>query len=111
MRVVFDDAQCDFQTLRLLGSVASGDAEVGEVLSTAARITPGDFGSWTEQWLATARDGCTASPMSAGSAVMRSARERPTCARPTIAGRHDRDVGPLQKRRWTLVAGLWPAGH
>jgi hypothetical protein len=28
---------------------------VGEVLSTAARITPGDFGSWTTQWLATAR--------------------------------------------------------
>ena len=55
MRVIFDDAQFDFQTLRLLGSVASGDAEVGEVLSTAARITPGDFGSWTAQWLATAR--------------------------------------------------------
>ncbi len=55
MRVVFDDAQFDFQTLRLLGSAASGDAEVGEVLSTAARITPGDFGSWTAQWLATAR--------------------------------------------------------
>jgi hypothetical protein len=34
---------------------ARPDAEVGEVLSTAARITPGDFGSWTAQWLATAR--------------------------------------------------------
>jgi hypothetical protein len=55
MHVIFDDPQFDFQTLRLLGSAATGDAEVGEVLSTAARITPGDFGSWTAQWLATAR--------------------------------------------------------
>jgi alpha-beta hydrolase superfamily lysophospholipase len=55
MHVIFDDPQFDFQTLRLLGSAATGDAEVGEVLSTAARITPGDFASWTAQWLATAR--------------------------------------------------------
>ncbi|HEY5988104.1 MAG TPA: hypothetical protein VIV12_17280 [Streptosporangiaceae bacterium] len=55
MRVFFDDAQFDFQTLRLLGSAASGDAEAGEVLSTAARIAPGDFSSWTAQWLATAQ--------------------------------------------------------
>jgi hypothetical protein len=34
---------------------ASADAEAGEVLSTAVRITPGDFASWTAQWLATAR--------------------------------------------------------
>ena len=64
VRVIFDDPQFDFQALRLLGSAASGDAEAGEVLSTAARIASGDFGSWTAQWLATARrvhraaDGC-----------------------------------------------------
>jgi hypothetical protein len=55
VRVFFDDSQFDFQTLRLLGSAGSGDAEAGEVLSTAARITAGDFESWTAQWLATAR--------------------------------------------------------
>lgn len=55
MHVIFDDAQFDFQVLRLLGSAASGDAEAGEVLSTAVRIAPGDFDSWTMQWLATAR--------------------------------------------------------
>jgi hypothetical protein len=49
MHVIFDDPQFD-QTLRLLGSAVTGDAEVGEMLSTAARITPGDFGSWTAQW-------------------------------------------------------------
>jgi len=55
VHVVFDDAQFDFQTLRLLGSAASGDAEVGEVLSTARRIGEGDFDSWTTEWLKTAQ--------------------------------------------------------
>ena len=54
MRVIFKDTQFDFQTLRLLGSAASGDAEAGEVLSTAHRIREGDFESWTTEWLKTA---------------------------------------------------------
>jgi pimeloyl-ACP methyl ester carboxylesterase len=55
MHVIFNDAQFDFQTLRLLGSAASGDAEPGEVLSTADRIREGDFDSWTAEWLKTAQ--------------------------------------------------------
>ncbi len=55
MHVIFNDAQFDFQILRLLGSAASGDAEVGEVLSTANRIREGDFESWTAEWLKTAQ--------------------------------------------------------
>jgi len=55
MHVYFNDAQFDFQTLRLLGSAASGDAEAGEVLSTAYRIREGDFESWTAEWLKTAQ--------------------------------------------------------
>ena len=55
MHVIFNDAQFDFQTLRLLGSAASGDAEAGEVLSTANRIAEGDFESWTAEWLKTAQ--------------------------------------------------------
>jgi len=54
MRVIFNDSQFDFQVLRLLGSAASGDAEAGEVLSTAHRIREGDFDSWTTEWLKTA---------------------------------------------------------
>jgi alpha-beta hydrolase superfamily lysophospholipase len=54
MHVIFNDTQFDFQTLRLLGSAASGDAEAGEVLSTAYRIREGDFESWTGEWLKTA---------------------------------------------------------
>ncbi len=55
MHVYFNDAQFDFQTLRLLGSASSGDAEAGEVLSTVNRIREGDFESWTAEWLKTAR--------------------------------------------------------
>src|SRR5271167_5077462 len=55
MHVIFNDAQFNFQTLRLLGSAASGDAEAGEVLSTAYRIREGDFDSWTAEWLKTAQ--------------------------------------------------------
>jgi hypothetical protein len=29
-------------------------ADIGEVVTTAARITAGDYGSWYEQWAATA---------------------------------------------------------
>lgn len=54
MRVVFQDPQFSFQTLRLLGGAAFGDAEPGEVLSTAGRIREGDFDSWTAEWQKTA---------------------------------------------------------
>ncbi|MGA7835987.1 MAG: alpha/beta fold hydrolase [Acidimicrobiales bacterium] len=55
MHVHFNDTQFDFQTLRLLGSTASGDAEVGEVLSTSYRVQEGDFESWSAEWLKTAK--------------------------------------------------------
>src|SRR5208283_4651497 len=55
MHVIFNDAQFNFQTLRLLGGAAIGDAEPGEVLSTAYRIREGDFENWTAEWLKTAQ--------------------------------------------------------
>ena len=54
MKVGFEDPQLSFQTLRMLGSAAAGQAEVGEVLRTAERIVEGDFESWHREWLATA---------------------------------------------------------
>jgi hypothetical protein len=51
MRVIFDDAQFDFQTLRLLGSAASGDAEVGLCALAAAGRLDGQVefeGSWRQ---------------------------------------------------------------
>lgn len=50
----FDDPSFEFEALRTLGHVAYGGADVGEVLSTAQRVRPGNYDSWHEQWLATA---------------------------------------------------------
>src|SRR5580698_8374413 len=53
--VVFEnDPQFWFETLRTLGHAAYGGADIGEVLTTAQRITAGDYDSWHDEWLATA---------------------------------------------------------
>src|SRR6516164_6103301 len=49
-----DDQQFWYETLRALGHTAYGGADIGEVVTTAARITAGDYDSWYEQWAATA---------------------------------------------------------
>jgi pimeloyl-ACP methyl ester carboxylesterase len=54
MKAVFDDESFSFQLLRLLGSTAYGAADIGECLSTAYRITEGDFESWHDEWKKTA---------------------------------------------------------
>ena len=54
MTVVFDDPQFSFQLLRVLGSTASHQADVGECLATASRIAEGDFESWAREWTRTA---------------------------------------------------------
>ena len=54
-RLLFPDhAQFWFETQRAFGAAGYGGSEFGEVLATAARITPGDFDSWYEAWNATA---------------------------------------------------------
>ena len=50
-----DDTQFWYETLRALGHTAYGGADIGEVVTTAQRITAGDYGSWYEQWAATAQ--------------------------------------------------------
>ena len=43
MRFMFDtDESFSFETLRAVGYTAYGGADIGEVMATAARITPGD---------------------------------------------------------------------
>jgi pimeloyl-ACP methyl ester carboxylesterase len=49
-----DDSSFWYETLRMLGHTAYGGADIGEVLTTAQRITAGDYDSWYEQWCATA---------------------------------------------------------
>ncbi|MER5887890.1 alpha/beta fold hydrolase [Streptomyces sp. NPDC001941] len=43
-----------YETLRVLGHIAYGGADFAEVATTAQRITPGDYDSWHDEWLATA---------------------------------------------------------
>ncbi|AQT78877.1 dipeptidyl aminopeptidase [Mycolicibacterium litorale] len=80
MRFIFDgDESFSFETLRAVGYAAYGGADIGEVITTAARITPGDWESWYRQWRALAdriagiADGCAAAghPVSASSAYLR----------------------------------------
>ena len=54
MKVKFNDPQFSFQLLRVLGSAASRQADVGECFATADRIVEGDFESWTREWTRTA---------------------------------------------------------
>ncbi|AAK81332.1 dipeptidyl aminopeptidase/acylaminoacyl peptidase [Clostridium acetobutylicum] len=53
--LIFKDSQFEFQTLRVLGSSASGAADIGEVVETAQRIKEGDFKSWCDEWSKTAK--------------------------------------------------------
>ena len=52
---MFDtDEAFSFETLRAVGYAVYGGADIGEVMATAARITPGDDESWYREWLALA---------------------------------------------------------
>src|SRR5215831_3533650 len=50
-----DDRQFWYETLRALGPHRLRRADIGEVVTTAARISAGDYDSWYEQWAATAQ--------------------------------------------------------
>ena len=50
-----DDQQFWYETLRALGHTAYGGADIDEVVTTAARISAGDYDSWYEQRAATAQ--------------------------------------------------------
>jgi pimeloyl-ACP methyl ester carboxylesterase len=55
MKILFKDPVFDGQLLRALSHVYYGGADVGECLSTAARIREGDASSWHDEWSATAQ--------------------------------------------------------
>ena len=80
MRFIFDnDESFSFETLRAVGYAVYGGADIGEVITTARRITPGDVESWYREWRALAdrvaaiADGCAAAghAVSASSAYLR----------------------------------------
>src|SRR5207247_234030 len=55
MKIVFQDPTFSLQLLRVLGETYYKGADVGECLSTAYRVKEGDFESWHEEWLKTAK--------------------------------------------------------
>src|SRR5215469_6071695 len=55
MRFMFDtDEAFSYETLRAVAYTVYGGADIGEVMATAARITPGDPDSWYREWRALA---------------------------------------------------------
>jgi len=52
--LVFNDGEFQFAFERALGASYRQGADVGEVLTTAGRITDGDADSWLHEWTATA---------------------------------------------------------
>ena len=55
MKLVFQDPTFSLQLLRTIGETYYEGADIGECLSTAYRITEGDFESWHREWLKTAQ--------------------------------------------------------
>ena len=93
-----DDRQFWYETLRALGHTAYGGADIGEVVTTAARITAGDYGSWYEQWAATAHR-VEAEARAQLAAATRSAPTTGCCAPPlTGAARSSSPATPTPTR-------------
>ncbi len=55
MKFIFNDPTFSLQLLRTIGETYYKCADIGECLSTAYRIKEGDFESWYEEWLKTAK--------------------------------------------------------
>ena len=93
-----DDQQFWYETLRALSHTAYGGADIGEVVSTAQRITAGDYGSWYEQWAATAHR-VEAEARAQLAAATRSAPTTGCCAPPlTGAARSSSPAMPTPTR-------------
>lgn len=55
MELVFQDPTFSLQLLRVLNEIYYKGADIGECFSTAYRIREGDFESWHQEWLKTAK--------------------------------------------------------
>jgi dienelactone hydrolase len=126
MRFIFDtDESFSFETLRAVGYTAYGGADIGEVITTAERVTPGDGESWYREWRALAdriagiADACAADghAVSASSAYLRASnyyrtaefflRDDP-CNDPRVADTSARAIemfraAPEIQARWARV--------
>lgn len=55
VKIMLDDPDMDAQLGRSLIAVAAEAADLGEVMATAARTSPGHYDSWFDEWSATAQ--------------------------------------------------------
>src|SRR5262245_2418637 len=55
MKLFFDDPEFDGQLQRTAAKASCRAADLGQVLSVARRIKPGDYASWYAQWFAEGR--------------------------------------------------------
>ena len=55
MKIVFQDPTFSLQLLRAIGETYYKGADIGDCLSTAYSIKEGDFESWYQEWLKTAK--------------------------------------------------------
>src|SRR5271168_1702978 len=75
MKILFKDPVFDGQLLRALSHVYYGGADVGECISTAARIREGDAASWHDEWSDTAQRIYSSAEKSCQQGHQESARE------------------------------------
>jgi hypothetical protein len=54
MATLHDDADMAAQLERTLTGAYCGSADLGEAITTSARVAPGDYGQWYEEWAHTA---------------------------------------------------------
>jgi alpha-beta hydrolase superfamily lysophospholipase len=63
-KLIFKNPEFSFQLTRTIGHAINCGSDIGECISTACRIKDGDFQSWHDEWLVTAKrvhkiaDGC-----------------------------------------------------
>ncbi|MEU0498863.1 alpha/beta fold hydrolase [Mycobacterium sp. NPDC006124] len=55
MKILLDDTEMDAQLGRTMIAVSANAADLGEVMTTAARVVDGDYDSWFSEWSATAQ--------------------------------------------------------
>ncbi|HEU5348559.1 MAG TPA: hypothetical protein VFU63_08090, partial [Ktedonobacterales bacterium] len=51
-----DNYTWSYQVVRALAEAHFGGGDIGEILATAAAITPGDADSWKREWLRSAEE-------------------------------------------------------
>ncbi|MBN1161931.1 MAG: alpha/beta fold hydrolase [Dehalococcoidales bacterium] len=73
--LIFNDPEFAFELRRTLSGVYTGEADLGECLYTASRITDGDLESWYREWYATAEHFKQAGDESLANGHIVSARE------------------------------------